>query len=164
MMESERSIRRLSNPAFVTALGCVLWLALVIFGGAGCQRLKTGAPNMVASVTITNRSMTEITGAAEAVFTKHEFRGGRTGPAQLTFQQPGSAMDVLVYGDWIDRKVIVRVGVTLQQQGTNSTLVACDARLVSAPGDLVFEETFKVPKSVKTQCQEMLGEIQARLK
>jgi hypothetical protein len=134
-------------------------MVLLILVATGCQRLGKNSPNEVASVVIANQSMGKVAAATEVAFIKHEYQGGRTGPAQYTYQRGGSQMDAVVYGEWIDRKVALRAVVTLNEVGTNSVRVSCDARMVSAPGDPVFEETFKVRGSDKKEIETIMTEI-----
>jgi len=141
-------------------------LAAAAFGlmlmATGCQRLGKNTPNTVATVIIPDQSMGRVAAATEIVFVKYKYQGGRTGTSQYTYQRLGSSMDAVVYGEWIDRKVALKAVVTLNEVGTNSVRVTCDARMVSAPGDTVFEESFKVRGSDKKEIEEIMAEIAAR--
>lgn len=134
-------------------------MALLVLVAAGCQRLGKTSPNVVASITISNQTVSVVAAATEAVFVRHDFQGGRTGATQFTFQRAGSAMENVVYGEWIDRKVVLRAVVTLKEIETNITTVVCDARMVSAPGDTVFEESFNLRGSDRKQVQQIVAEI-----
>ena len=161
-MELYRSKLPRQAPAswhFSTLIPAAVLLILV---ATGCQRLGKNTPNQVATVIVPNQSMGKVAAATEVVFIRHNYQGGRTGPAQYTYQRLGSSMDAVVYGEWIDRKVAVRVVVTLNEVGTNSVRVACDARMVSAPGDTVFEESFKVRGSDKQEIEAIVAEIAAQ--
>jgi len=140
--------------------GVVLLLGILAIAGVGCQQLKPTTPDIVATLSIRNGSLSAVSNAMDAVFAKREYRGGLTARGQYTYQRPGSTMDKLVYGDWIERKVIIKVVVTVREPDPGLISLSCDARLVSAPGDNVFQEDFKVSKSVRKECQEMLNEIQ----
>jgi hypothetical protein len=72
-------------------------------------------------------------------------------------------MSKIVYGDWIERKTVIKVVVSIREPDPGQISLSCDARMVSAPGDSVFEEDFKASKSVRKECQEMLNEIQATI-
>ncbi|HUL51438.1 MAG TPA: hypothetical protein VLU94_02515 [Candidatus Nitrosotalea sp.] len=151
--------RACSDRLLVSAVcGPGLLLLLTV---AGCSSLSKDASNTVASITITNHSYLEIASATETVFARHEFKGGRSGSSQLTFEKPGSTLDAVVRGDWLDRKVIERAVITIRQQRENRMLVDCDARLVAAAGDSVFEESYRIWGTDKKHYQEMLNEIQA---
>lgn len=161
----------ISNPtsqgidilSFLRVRGIILILGIAFLAGVGCQRLKESTPNVVATATIRSGSLGAVSNAMDAVFAKHEFKGGLTAKGQYTFQRPGSTMSKIVYGDWIERKTVIKVVVTVREPDPGQFSLSCDARMVSAPGDSVFEEDFKASKSVRKECQEMLSEIQTTI-
>jgi hypothetical protein len=141
------------------ALASLLTLLL-----AACQSFNSPPANSLASVTITNRTVSQITAATEAVFAEHYFQGGPSGPGQLTFERPGNRMNNLAYADYFfDEKVTVRVTVTIQPVFGSQVLLSCNAWLVEDAGDAVFEDDHKVRKIRKWPYAKLLADIQKQM-
>jgi hypothetical protein len=143
-----------------TALAAVLGLLF-----AGCQSFSSNPGGSLASVTIANRTMPQIATATEAVFASKSFTGGPTGPNQFSFERPGSRMNDLAYGSLVFKeKVTVRVVVTMQPLYDNQILLSCKAWLVEDDGDPVFQDKHRVRPLQKWPYQELLRDIQDKLK
>jgi len=93
----------------------------------------------------------------------YAFGATGTGPGQFTFTRPGSKVDDLLYGDFMDEKVTLRVEVTARSLDPSTTLLSCRAQVVSAAGDPVFEQSHAVHKFNSGPYQNLLNEIKARL-
>jgi hypothetical protein len=138
--------------------------AVVLLLAAGCQSTSSAGDDSLASVTIANRTLAEINTATLGVFRRNSFTGGQISPGQYRFERAGSAMNRLAYNDLFGEGVAVRVYVSVAQLDAVSTRVSCKAEIVQDPGDPVIEDSYKVRKFQKKPYQDLLNEIQARLK
>jgi hypothetical protein len=147
--------RNLMAAALVGVLGlCV----------TGCQSFSSLPPDNLTSVTITNQPMANIANAMAAVFAVHGFSGGQTGANQFTYTRLGSRSDNLAYGSYMfDEMVTIKVVVMTRQLTTNSILVGCNAWLVEADKDPVFEDDHKVRQLRKWPYEQLLKDIQTQL-
>ncbi len=139
------------------ALGCLLLIT-------GCQSYKGTPEDSLASVTVANRSMAEINVATLGVFRRHSFQGGLINPGQYCFERAGSQMNRLAYNDLFGGGVAVRVLVSVTPADASTTRIACNAEIVQDPGDPLIEDSYKVRKFQKKPYQDLLDEIQTRLK
>jgi hypothetical protein len=131
---------------------------------AGCQSFSNVPSGNLASITITNQPMTNVVQAAAAVFATHGFSGGQTGPGQFTYTRLGSRTDNLAYGNsMFDELVTIKVVVVTRQLAPNSILVGCNAWLVEADNDPVFEDDHKVRQLRKWPYEQLLKDIQTQL-
>jgi hypothetical protein len=155
---------------FLSACGRAVhaaWMSLalvLVLAGFGCQSFNSPPSTDLASVKIQNRSLQEIQTVTVAVFKDHYFEEGPASPGRLVFTRPGSKWNDVAYGDFMDEKVIIRVEVTIVPQDPVLTIVACNAQVVSNAGDDVLEEDNSVHKFQKGPYQDLLNEIQTRLK
>ncbi len=142
----------------------VLLAAIAVTLFTGCQTFTNTPSGTLTSVTITNQSMSAVTQATVAVFISHGFEGGQTGPGQFTFQRPGTRSNNLAYGNAIfDETVTIRVVVLVQQLDTHTIFVGCNAWLIEAENDPVFEDSHQVRKLRKWPYEQLLQDIQAQL-
>ena len=145
------------------------WLcaALTVLGlalGCGCQSFKNPPDNNLASVTITNRSMPEISGAIQTVFQSHYFQGGPVGPDRFVYERPGSRMNDLAYGSYMfNEKITVRVTLNAQPVYGNQVLLSCNAALIEDAEDPVFKDTHHVRMLQKWPYQDLLKDIKQQL-
>jgi hypothetical protein len=131
---------------------------------AGCQSFSNAPSGNLASITVTNQSMANVSNATAAVFATHGFNGGQTGANQFTFTCPGSRTDNLAYGSYMfDEVVTVKVVVLTKQLTTNSIYVGCNAWLVENANDPVFQDDHKVRMLRKWPYEQLLKDIQAQL-
>jgi hypothetical protein len=140
---------------------CAAGLILV---STGCQNLNTPPANSLASVTITNRTMLQISNAIQDVFVAHYFAGGQTGPAEFTYERPGSRMNNLAYGSYMfDEKVTIRVKVMVQPLSNNQFNLSCQAALVEDAGDPVFQDSHQVRFLRKWPYEQLLRDIRKQV-
>ena len=130
----------------------------------GCQSFTNIPNSSLTSVTITNQPMPAIVQATTAVFTSHGFTGGQTGSDEFTFQRAGSRMNDLAYGNaMFNETVTVRVVVKIRKLDAHTTFLGCNAWLIEAADDPVFEDSHKVRKLRKWPYEQLLQDIQAQL-
>ena len=138
------------------------WLGLC---ATGCQSFNSPAPNSLASVTISNRSIEEITQATQTVFQEKGFTAVDGAPGQFTFERPGDRMNNLAYATYMNNAMVtVRVVVELKPINPTSTVLLCNAWLVENAGNPVFEDDHKVPKIRRRPYEELLKDIRDQLK
>jgi hypothetical protein len=143
------------------AVALVGALALCV---TGCQTFSATPSGNLASVTITNQSMSAVANAVAAVFATHGFEGGQTGANQFTFTCPGSRTDNLAYGSYMfDEVVTVKVVVTTKQLTPDSIYLGCNAWLIEADNDPVFQDEHKVRLLRKWAYAQLLKDIQTQL-
>jgi hypothetical protein len=73
-------------------------------------------------------------------------------------------MNRLAYNDLFGGGVAVRVFVNVTQVDNSTTRLSCSAEIVQDPGDPIIEDAYKVRKFQKKPYQDLLDEIQSRLK
>jgi hypothetical protein len=139
-------------------------LAVIILGAAGCESFSSAPSGDLASVTISNRPMSEVQTAITNVFVARMFSGGKSGTNQFTYKRAGSSMDNLAYGSYMfDHPVTLKVVVTTRQQTPDLIVVGCNAWLVEAENDPVFQENHPVHSLRKGPYEELLKEIKMQV-
>ncbi len=137
---------------------------LLVGLAAGCQSFKNPPDNNLASVTITNRTMAQVSGAVQTVFETHYFTGGPAGPGRFVYERPGSRMNNLAYGSFMfNEKVTVRVTVNVQPVYGGQFILSCDAALVEDAQDPVFKDSHHVRSLQKWPYEELLKDIKTQL-
>ena len=137
----------------------ILWLA-----ASGCETFNRPPDNSLASVTITNRPLADVQLAVIKVFTAHGYTGTATPGSDLSFSRKGSRMDELLYGNYVfQQTVTVNAQVTTQMQPDSSILVGCNAWLVAAQNDPIFEDDHQVHQLRKTPYEDLLKEVKQSL-
>jgi hypothetical protein len=130
----------------------------------GCQSFNGLPPGNLAAIIITNQPMTNVVQATTAVFAAHGFSGGQTGAGQFTYTRLGSRTDNLAYGSFMfDELVTIKVVVVTRQLTPNSILVGCNAWLVEAENDPVFQDNHKVRMLRKWPYEQLLNDIKTQL-
>jgi hypothetical protein len=130
----------------------------------GCQSFSNAPSGNLVSVTITNQSMASVANATAAVFATHGFTGGQTGANQFTFTCLGSRSDNLAYGSYMFNEVVtVKVVVMTRQLTPNSIFLGCNAWLIEADNDPVFQDDHKVRMLRKWPYEQLLKDIQIQL-
>jgi hypothetical protein len=143
---------------------CVALALLGVGMGCGCQSFKNPPDNSLASVTITNRSTSEISGAIQKVFESHYFQGGPIGPDHFVYERPGSRMNDLAYGSYLFKeKVTVRVTLDMRPIYGNQVLLSCNAALIEDADDPVFKDTHHIRSLQKWPYQDLLKDIKQQL-
>jgi len=141
---------------------CVLSLAGLLV--TGCQSFNSPPPGNLASVTVTNKSLDEISQATRAVFAVHGFDGSQTSPSQFNYERAGTRANNLAYGSYIfNEAVTIRVQVNLTPLDAASTRIGCNAWLVEDANDSVFQDDHKVRQLRKWPYDDLLKDIKAQL-
>jgi hypothetical protein len=153
-----------SGSVHLRRVGQVFGTAILSLGLIGCQSFNSPPSTNLASVKIQNQPGQVIQQATIAVFRDHYFTLMTDSPGQLVFTRPGSKWDNIAYGDFMDEKTTIRVKVAITPLDSSTTLLACNAQIVSNAGDDVLEDDHKVPGYQKGPYQDLLNEVQARLK
>ena len=92
------------------------------------------------------------------------FSGGKSRTNQFTYKRAGSSMDNLAYGSYMfDHPVTLKVVVTTRQQTPDLIVVGCNAWLVEAENDPVFQENHPVHSLRKGPYEELLKEIKMQV-
>jgi hypothetical protein len=138
-------------------------LAAVWLGATGCQSFKS-SPGDLTSVTITNRPMTDVQAAVTKVFTQHAFANVLSQENQFTFSRVGTSADQIAYGSLtFHRPITVRVVVNTRQQTPDSIEVGCNAWIIEAENDPVFQEVHPVRYFGRGPYEDLLKEVQTEL-
>jgi hypothetical protein len=144
--------------------GALGLLSVLLVGTSGCQSFSSSPASSLASVVITNVPMADVQTAVTNVFTTRQFIGGQSGTNQFTYKHPGSGMDNFAYGSYMfDHPVTIKVVVTTRQEATNEIVVGCNAWLVEADNDPVFEESHPVRSLRRGPYEELLKEIKTQV-
>jgi len=148
---------------FKRMLGFAALLAAIGLGAAGCQSFDDSSPGSLASVQIVNQPMAAVQAAVTNVFTAHAFVGGLSATNQFTYSRPGTSLDKLAYGSYLfDRPITVKVIVTARQQTPDLIRLGCQAWVVEADNDPVFQELHPIYSFSKGPYEDLLKEVQAQ--
>lgn len=138
-------------------------LAAMALVGAGCQTFSA-SPDSLASVTITNQPMSAVQSAVAAVFEQHGFTGGQTGANEFTFNHIGTRTDDFAYGsEMFQEPVTVKVVVSTRQVSPDLISLGCNAWLVEAEDNPVFQDSHKVRLIRKWPYEQLLDDVQLQL-
>lgn len=145
------------------------WMGLGMLAGlwlcaTGCQSVKGPPPGNLASTTITNRTMANVTQAVAGVFAAHGFEGGQTGPGQFVYHRLGTRINNLGYGNYTFEEMdTVRVQVNLTQPGPNTIVIGCQAWLAEGDNDPTFGDGPMIRPLRKWPYNQVLQDIQTEL-
>jgi hypothetical protein len=144
------------------------WLCLLVPFLApmfsGCRSPQSTPSTLLASVVIKERPSAQVEAVTRAVFEDHGYLCARRKPGEFVFEQEGTGMNTLVYGDWSSKKVWVRVKVFLRELApAQQLLVECDAYMVIDRGDAHFEEERKLTRVHRGRYQDLLNEVSKRV-
>ena len=147
--------KNLIAAAFAGALGLL---------ATGCESFSNVPSGNLAAITLTNQPMTTVVKAIADTFAAHGFSGGQTGANQFTYTRLGTRTDNLAYGSFMfDELVTIKVVVTTKQLTPNSIYLGCNAWLIEAADDPVFQDDHKVRMLRKWPYEQLLKDIQAQL-
>jgi len=155
-------VRHCWNRLLICFAALMLSLSLLLL--TGCQSSKGTSNDTLASVTVPNRTLAEINTATLGVFRRNSFHGGLVSPGKYRFERAGSRMNQIAYNDLFGGGVAVRVFVNVTPLDDTTTTISCNAEIVQDPGDPIIEDTFKVRQFQKKPYEDLLKEIQSRLK
>ncbi len=126
---------------------------------AGCQSDKTSSGSSD-GVVIQGNTPGQIRVAAEEVCREHGFVVARPGSELVVVEKPGSRMNNIAYGNWVDKKgVWLRLKLTVSQVGEARHRLECQAFLVRDRGGSTEEEI----RTRNRPYQSLLEEVAARL-
>jgi hypothetical protein len=147
---------------FFETVGLCL-LAAVWLGATGCKSFNS-SPGDLTSVTITNRPMAEVQAAVTRVFTAHAFANVRSQENQFTFSRVGTSADQIAYGSLtFHRPITVRVVVNTRQPAPDLIEVGCNAWIIEAENDPVYQEIHSVRYFGRGPYEDLLKEVQTQL-
>jgi len=140
-----------------------LLLALVL--AAGCQSTGQPKPNTKSDawVVVPSANLDIIQSAIESVFREDMYQVARTDLTQIVLEKPGSRMDGLAYGSWLDTSVWVRIKVNIKPYLTDSFLIESDVYMVRHHGDTFFEEETKAHLFKKKPFRQLLEKVKKRV-
>ncbi len=142
----------------------LLLLPVLLVMLAGCQNFNKPPDNNLASITVTNRTLAQVSTAVRTVFESHYFKGGPAGTGLFIYERPGSRMNNLAYGSYFfEEKVTVKVTVNVEPIYGGQFLVSCDAKLIEDAGDPVFKDSHHVRELQKWPYQQLLNDIKTQL-
>ena len=169
MQANNQLIRAISGQENLTSvrghgIAGIILLAFLALSVAGCRTspYATSTRSATASVTIGNRTLPQVALATDAVFLSNGFTGGRTSPSEFTFTHPGKYGSQPTLGGALE-KFNERVVVSLKPYGDTVT-VTCNARWVEDPNQTGVGSPQKAWGADAKPYQDLLAEIEARLK
>lgn len=131
----------------------------------GCQSPAGGKSDRLAAIVVTNRPMSEIEDVTQTVFKENGYQVARHVLGNIVFEKKGTEGNNMVYGDWSENPVWVRIKVFVRRLGsTPQFLVDCDVFMVNDHGDVRFEEEHKLTRMHRSKYQKLLDDIGQRLK
>ena len=144
-------------------VGLGLLIAVIWLGATGCQSFSSSTDSLT-SVTITNRPMADVQATVTKVFTEHAFAEVLSEGNKFTFSRASTSSDQIAYGSHLfQRPVTVRVVVNTRQQAPNSIEVSCNAWVIEAENDPMFQELHPVRYFGRGPYEELLEKVQAEL-
>jgi hypothetical protein len=163
--DSSRPDTRQLPPAQLGGLvsAGVLLLACLLLT-TGCGSMGQPASSGIASVEITNRTPDQIRDATLSVFREKGFTLGPSTPNELVFEQEGSKMDQVAYGNWMGGKVYIRAKVAIVPVVEGRYRLQCTPGMVRDKGDSFFEEDVKLANIRRRPYQDLLDQVAKRLK
>ena len=147
-----------SLPAGFVLLACLLL-------ATGCGSTGKSGSSSFASVEITNRTPEQIREATVAVFMENGYTMGPSGSTELVFEQEGSRMNEIAYGNWMGgTPVYVRVKASIVPLAEGKYRLQCSAGMVRDRGDSFFEEDVKLANIRRRPYQDLLDKVAKRLR
>ncbi len=157
-MKTKNKLSRVSCLLGMGLMLAVVWLV------SGCQSFNGPAPGNLTSVTITNRSLSDVQTAVVGVFVTHGFSGGRTAADQFTYTRMGSRMNDLAYASAMFNEIVtVKVVVTTSSEANGNIVVGCNAWLIEAANDPVFQDSHQIRQLRKWPYEQLLADVKTQL-
>lgn len=142
-------------------IGCLV-LALLTFAG-GCATDKGPFGDRTA-VLILQHKPKEILDATTAVFTAKGFEVAKTTKTEAVFERKAGTWQAMAWGGWNGMEAWERATVEVKDYGGGDYILEADVKLVNDKGDHFFEDTRALSKRARKPYQEMLDEVQKKLK
>ncbi|MBC8002717.1 MAG: hypothetical protein H7X97_09025 [Opitutaceae bacterium] len=146
----------------VFLIGGLALLCATLF--SGCRSMTMPASASFASVVIAGHSVQEIEKATVAVFQADGYRASLPGGGVMVFEKEGSRQKELAYSGLSGERVDVRVRAEIEDLGTGSHRLQCQAFIVQDAGDSFFAEENRLSNLRRLPYQKLLDEAAKRLK
>jgi hypothetical protein len=144
------------------SLAGLLAACLAGFLTAGCSSTEKPASARFASVEIKGQPHERVRDVTAEVFHDHGYLVTRNGWADLVFEREGSAMNNLAYGNWMGKRVWVRVKAAIFDSSARSCRLQCEAFILRNRGE-ALEEEIRITKVHSRPYQDLLDEVARRL-
>jgi hypothetical protein len=148
----------MSTRAIALFSGC-----LILCLAAGCATGKGPFGDRTA-VLVENRTPAKIIEASIAVFQEKQFQLRSSGRAEAVLEIKSSAWMTVTWGGWDAGGVWERAHLKVTDYGGGSYLLEVDVELIGDKGDEFFEDSRPLPQRRYEPYQELLNEIQFRLR
>ncbi len=154
---------RITHHASRPRIPAVL-LAACVAGllAAGCSSTGKTASARFASVEIQGQRHERVRDVTAEVFRDHGYLVTRNGWADMVFEREGSAMNNIAYGNWMGKRVWVRVKAAVTDMSAARCQVKCEAFVVRNRGESL-EEEIQLTKVQSGQYKDLLNEVAKRL-
>ena len=129
----------------------------------GCQSTSPTGAKVMASTTVTGRSLSEIRMATLEAFQKEGYASTSAFGRDLVFEKRASGMTDLAYGSWMDPAVWLRVKVHIDEIKPGLNVLDCSVYRVQNRGDNILEEEKKAYGMKSKPFKELLAGIKSRL-
>ena len=156
-------MKAIKLSVFGLSAGLLLVLQLAL-STVGCKSSPRTPSTRLAAIIVTNKPVSEIEAATQSVFKDQGYITSRHLLGDFVFEKQGTGMNTLVYGDWSEKAVWVRVKLSIRRLAAQQHLVECDAYMVNDHGDARFEEEHKLTRMHRGRYQELLEQIGQRLR
>jgi hypothetical protein len=143
----------------ITAVAFLGWLLAL----TSCQTTSPTGAKVKATVTIQDRSLSEIRLATIEVFEENAYTVHSAHDRHLIFDKQGSALRSLAYGAWMDPTVWIRATVDIVSLGAHGNVLDCTVSYIQNRGDSILEEEQTSTGMKRGPFQKMLEAIKARL-
>jgi hypothetical protein len=152
------------HPLFGRTAASAALLILIAPAISGCRSI--GKPNSAsfASVEIKGRTPTEIRDATVSVFRDDGYSTVFAGTTDLVFEQEGSRMNKVAYGDWVGgSSVYVRVKASIVPLSESDYRLQCTAYMVRNKGTGIEDEV-RLANVRSGPYQRLLKKVAGQLK
>lgn len=126
---------------------------------SGCANIEPGAP--VAAVTVRARSSFEVKDVVERVFNRAGYTTSGRSYETITFDQAGTRVDRVTYGNWIGGEVSKRARVAVVEKGGGVYRVRCTPLIVRDPSDVAFEDEHRRMQLFSPHYSRLLREVKS---
>jgi hypothetical protein len=155
--------------ATLLAAGCPVLLSMpLVVPLTGCQSSGEAGSASFASVTISNRTETEIAAATSKVFSAEGYRGGQVGGGKMVFEKEASRATTLsrdgLASTMAGARTVNRVRLEVVALAQGSHRLQCQAFVVTNPDDAFFADEQRLTRLRRAPYQALLDKIADSLK
>lgn len=143
-------------------LASILAVCLAGVLAGGCSSTEKTASARFASVEVQGQPHERVRDVTADVFREHGYLVTRNGWADLVFEREGSAMNNVAYGNWMGKRVWIRVKAAVTDPSASKCHVKCEAFIIRNRGE-ALEEEIRITKMQGGQYQDLLDEVAMRL-